>query len=101
MPAVRASDALYQPDALAEPPREAAVAHVWCCGRPLHDGAVADDDRRNLRPCHGRVEHLASQEVRPGGRMGDEDGDGKLDPLALVDRAGVGEAQAVELVVGY
>ena len=39
-----------------------------------------------------RVQHLATQEERPG-RVGDDHGDRQLDPLAAMDRAGVRQPQ--------
>ena len=44
------------------------------------------------------VEHLAAQEERAGGRVRDDHRHRELDPLAAVDRAGVGEPEAIGLL---
>ena len=70
-----------------------AAARATTCRLP-------DDQRRLARAGHRGVEHLAAQEVRAGGGVGDDDRDGELDALALVDRAGVGELELWRLVFG-
>jgi alpha-1,2-mannosyltransferase len=81
----------------SQPLREAAVAPAGV-GRPGGAGdhlPRADDHGRELRPRDRGVEHLATQEERARGGVGDDHRDRELDPLTAMDRAGVGEPQAV------
>ena len=69
-----------------------------CGRRGATTSRRADDHRGELGAGDRGVEHLAAQEERAGGRVGDDHRDRQLDPLAAVDRAGVGEAQAIGLL---
>ena len=80
-----------------QPLGEAAVAAtgVGGGGGPRDHSAGTDDHGRDARTGDRGIEHLAPQKVRATGRVGDDHRDRELDPLAAMDRAGVGEAEAV------